>query len=256
VRPEPYAWGLADGEVLVLVPLLAIGYLVAAKAERPGRPRAVAYAAGVALILVAFATPLESLSLHYLLSAHLLQNVVLAEWAPALLVLGLPPLVPERLGRARALRRLTYPHVALPLWLGTYFAWHVPVAYDTALEHSTWLLHLEHLTYLVAGALLWWPVLQPTPHRLSSGAKALYVFLAFVLASPLGLLLALLPRPIYDFYERAPSLWGLSHSTDQQLAGVTMASEQAIVFFAVFVSYLTRHLREEESRERFRSLST
>src|SRR5262249_26405399 len=152
------------------VPLLVIAYLVAAKLERPDRRRTIAYGAGVGLILVAFATPLESLSLHYLLSAHLLQNVVLAEWAPALLVLGLPPLVAERLSVTRPLRVLTHPAVALPLWLGTYFAWHVPLAYDTALEHASWLLHLEHLTYLAAGALLWWPVLQATPHRLSSGA--------------------------------------------------------------------------------------
>ena len=67
-----------------------------------------------------------------------------------------------------------------------------------------------------------------------------------MLASPVGLLLALLPHPVYDFYERAPHLWGLGHLTDQQIAGVTMAVEQAIVFFAVFVFYLARFLRSEE----------
>jgi putative membrane protein len=255
MRPEPYAWGLLEDEVLVLVPLLLVAYLVAARFERPSRGRALAYGAGVALILVAFVTPLESLSLHYLLSAHLLQNVVLAEWAPALCVLGLPPLVAARLASGRGLRFLTRPLVALPVWLATYFAWHVPWAYDTALEHPASLLHLEHLSYLAAGALLWWPVLQDAPHRLSSGAKSLYAFGAFVLASPLGLLLALLPRTVYHFYERAPELWALSHLADQQLAGVTMAAEQAVVFFAVFVTYLARHLREEETREQFRSFS-
>jgi putative membrane protein len=67
-----------------------------------------------------------------------------------------------------------------------------------------------------------------------------------VLASPLGLLLALLPHPVYDFYERAPQLWGLGHLTDQQIAGLTMAVEQAIVFFAIFVFFLARFLRSEE----------
>jgi cytochrome c oxidase assembly factor CtaG len=253
MRPEPYAWGFTEDEVVVLVPLLVVAYVVAAQIARPSRARAAAYAAGVALILLAFLTPLQSLSLHYLLSAHLLQNVVLAEWAPALCVLGLPPLVARRMSASGALRALTHPAVALPLWLGTYFAWHVPRIYDAALEHPTWLLHLEHLSYLAAGALLWWPVLQAAPHRLSSGAKALYVFAAFVLASPLGLLLALVPSTVYAFYERAPELWGLSHLADQQLAGVTMAAEQAIVFFAVFVGYLGRHLRAEEGREQLRS---
>ena len=50
--------------------------------------------------------------------------------------------------------------LTLPLWLGTYFAWHVPPIYDTALEQSGWLLHLEHLTYFLAGVLMWWPVVH------------------------------------------------------------------------------------------------
>ena len=57
--------------------------------------------------------------------------------------------------------------------------------------------------------------------------------------------LALVPRPVYDFYKDAPQLWGLSDIVDQQIAGVTMAVEQAIVFFAVFAFYLSRFLRSE-----------
>jgi cytochrome c oxidase assembly factor CtaG len=90
--------------------------------------------------------------------------------------------------------------------------------------------------------LMWWPVAHG---RYSDGVKALYLFAAFVLAAPLGLLLALLPRPIYDFYKDAPQLWGLSDKTDQEIAGVTMAVEQAVVFFAVFAYFLLRFLRTE-----------
>ena len=43
---------------------------------------------------------------------------------------------------------------------------------------------------------------------LSSGAKAAYLFAAFVLGSPLGLVLALVPRPVYAFYAHAPRTWG------------------------------------------------
>src|SRR5262245_40436224 len=82
--------------------------------------------------------------------------------------------------------------------------------------------------------------------RFSDGIKALYLFAAFVLASPLGLLLALIPRPVYDFYKDAPQLWGLSDLADQQIAGLTMAVEQAIVFFAVFAYYFARFLRTEQ----------
>jgi cytochrome c oxidase assembly factor CtaG len=190
-------------------------------------------------------TPLEALSYH-LLSAHLLQNVILAEWAPALLVLGIPPAVAERIARIPTIRTLTRPPVALGLWLLTYFVWHLPVAYDTALEHPGTLLHLEHACYLLAGSLLWWPVFQDAPHRISNAARALYLFLAFVLASPIGLLLALVPEPAYDYYVEGGGLWGLDPLTDQQIAGVTMAVEQAIVFFAVFAVFFFRFLAEEE----------
>ena len=190
-------------------------------------------------------TPLEALSYH-LLSMHLLQNVILAEWAPALLVLAIPPALAERIGILPGVRHLTRPPVALGLWLLTYFVWHLPLAYDTALEHPATLLHLEHVCYLAAGSLLWWPVVQDAPQRLSNASKALYLFLAFLLASPVGLLLALAPEPAYDYYVEGGGLWGLGANTDQQIAGVTMAVEQSIVFFAVFAVYFFRFLGDEE----------
>ena len=67
-----------------------------------------------------------------------------------------------------------------------------------------------------------------------------------MLAAPLGLLLALLPKPIYAFYVHArPRVWGLTPLADQEIAGVTMASEQAIVLFVVFVFWFRRFLAEE-----------
>jgi cytochrome c oxidase assembly factor CtaG len=87
----------------------------------------------------------------------------------------------------------------------------------------------------------------------SSGSKVVYLFAAFVFGSPLGLLLALLPSPIYGFYEHVPRLWGLSPLSDQQIAGVTMASEQAIVFFAALALMLVRFFEEEERADRYRA---
>ena len=230
---HPYAWS-ADFEAVVMVPLLAAAYAACLRIARAERWRVACGIAGLVLITLAFVTPLERLALHYLLTAHLLQNVVLAEWAPALLVFGLPSALARRV-------RVPMP-VGLVVWLGTYFVWHAPWVYDTALRHPTTVLHLEHMTYLLAGALFWWPVAHG-PAR--SGAKALYLFAGFVLASPLGLLLALLPRPVYSFYADAPRLWGLSRIEDQQIAGMTMASEQAIVLFVFVIVYAARFLREE-----------
>jgi cytochrome c oxidase assembly factor CtaG len=198
--------------------------------------------AALVLLLAVFVTPLDSLAFHYLLSAHLLQNVVIAEWAPALLVLSLAPALAQRMEHARAWRIWTAPFVALPVWLAVYDTWHLPRLYDAALRHPNSLLHLEHATYLLCGVALWWPVFQG--RRLSDAGKAAYVFVAFLLASPLGLLLALLPRPVYAIYEHAPRIW-ISAITDQQLAGIAMASEEAIVFFAVFAWAFNRALSED-----------
>lgn len=214
---------------------------------RRERARVAAFAAGCALLLVTVVTPLEALTYH-LLTAHLLQNVILAEWAPALLVLGIPPALAGRIGGLPGARFLTRPPVALAVWLLTYFAWHLPPAYDAALEQPATLLHLEHAMYVAAGCLLWWPVFQSAPHALSNAGRALYLFLAFVLASPVGLLLALVPEPAYDYYVEGGGLWGLSPETDQQIAGVTMSVEQAVVFFGVFAIYFFRFLADEDRR--------
>lgn len=243
MRPDPYAW-TAHAEATLAIALLAGGYAFGLRRHAAPRWRIACFALATGLLLSTAVTPLDALSYH-LLTAHLLQNVVLAEWAPALLVLAVPPALAAELGRPRLLRSLTHPLVALPLWLATYFVWHVPVLYDTALRRPE-LLHLEHASYLLAGCLLWWPVLQDAPRRLPSAVRAGYLFAAFLLGSPLGLLLALLPNPVYDFYADGPGLWGLSPLADQQLAGVTMAAEQAAVFFAGFTFFFSRFLREEE----------
>jgi cytochrome c oxidase assembly factor CtaG len=244
---SPDDWS-ANWEALVPVAGAAV-YLVGTRGERH-RLRTASFVAGCALLVAALVTPLDTLAREYLVWGHLLQNVVLAEWAPLLLVLGIPPPLAARLTRPRAVRFLTLPYVALPVWVGTYALWHVPALYDAALRHPSSLLALEHATYVVSGALFWWCVWQDAPHRLSSMARSGYVFAAFVLSAPLGLVLALVPRPLYDFYADAPErVWGLSRLADQQLGGMTMAGEQSIVFFAVFAYWFARFLAEQERLE-------
>ena len=98
-------------------------------------------------------------------------------------VLGLTPAMAAALERIPGARAVTHPLVALPAWLVTYYAWHLPWAYDAALRHQWTILHAEHACYFAAGVLVWWPVCTAGS---ASGTKALYLFGAFVLASPLG----------------------------------------------------------------------
>jgi cytochrome c oxidase assembly factor CtaG len=233
-----------SAEAIGLAPALAVGLAGGARRGGIPGPRLAAGVLGVGLVFAAFVTQLEPLANHTFLWAHLLQNVVLAEWAPLLLVLAIPPQLAERAAGFPLFR----PLVALPLWLAVYYTWHLPWIYDTALRHPHSLLHVEHVTYLVAGVCVWWPVVHG---RVSPGAKAAYLFAAFVLASPLGLLLALVPRAIYPFYVHAPRTWGPDPLADQQIAGVTMAAEEAIVFFGAFAAYLLRFLADEQAGGHF-----
>src|SRR5579862_8125048 len=207
----------ASLEAVVLVPMLALGYAWLARRYRPERRQVACAVAALLLIFLSFFTELQQLATHTFLWAHLLQNVVLAEWAPALLVLAIPPSFARRLRISMVL--------ALPVWLATYAVWHLPWIYDYALHHQHSLLHVEHLTYLVAGLGLWWPIVR---------------------GSPIGLLLALIPRAVYSFYVHAPRTSGPGPLEDQQIAGITMAFEQAAVFFGVFTLFLLRFLREEQ----------
>jgi cytochrome c oxidase assembly factor CtaG len=247
---DPYRWSW-NPEALLLVPLLTIAYFFALRSYPASRARIACFVAAMALVLAVTITPLETLAMHYLLVVHLLQNVVLAEWAPLLLVLGVPPALGAVLTRPRSVRALVHPLVALPVWLANYMLWHLPWLYDTALEHPHTLLHLEHALYFATGVAMWWSVVQDEPHRLGDGARAAVVFAAFVFGAPIGLVIALVPEAIYDFYVDAPErLWGLSALEDQQLAGILMAGEQAIVFFVVVAYYFVRFLAEDDRRAR------
>jgi cytochrome c oxidase assembly factor CtaG len=241
----PYAWQ-ADVDTTVVIPALALLYLYAVGRFGASRGQIACFAGSLLLLAIAFWTPLHHLGLRYLLTAHLLQNVILAEWAPLLAVLAVSAPMAAALARRGVWRVATNPAVALPVWLVNYFVWHVPFVYEAALRQQAWLIHIEHACYFATGLLMWWPLFQDAPRRLASGARAAYAFAAFLFASPLGLLLALLPRPIYDFYvDASPRVWGLSAIADQQIAGVTMASEQAIVLFVVFLYWFRTFLAEE-----------
>jgi putative membrane protein len=243
--PPASSWYPAWEEVAVLVGL-GIAYVLAARRDRPSLLRSALFFSGLVLAFVAVASPVATVAVHYLVSAHLLQNVVLAEWTPALLVLGLGPWVAAWVARNGVVRTLTRPLVALPLWLATYAFWHVPFAYEAALDNRL-LLDLEHLSYLLVGVFLWWSVFQDEPWHLPSGGKAAYLFAAFVLASPLGLLFALLPSPLYDTYVEAPRLWGLQPLEDQQIGGTLMAVSEAIVFFGLLAFFFVRFMAEEDA---------
>ena len=244
---DPYAWSW-NAEAIVIFGLTC-AYAAAVRGRHAESWRIACFVGAMVILLAVSVTPIHTLGMHYLLTMHLLQNVVLAEWAPLLVVLGIPPALAGLIARPGAVRAITHPAVALPLWLANYMVWHLPWIYDAALESPNGLLHVEHAMYFATGVAMWWCVFQDEPHRLGAGSRAAYVFAGFVVASPIGLVMALVPNAIYDFYVDAHHrVWGLDPLEDQQLAGMLMAVEQAVVFFAVFAYWFFRFLLEEERR--------
>lgn len=226
-------------------------YARAARREPPGRARVIAFSAGVVMIVLALNSPLETIAVEYLVLFHLLQNVIISDWAPPLVLLGLTPAMRSSIaGRGgRPFAFVTRPTIALPVWLVGWYVVHLGGVYDAALRQPI-LLNVEHVFMITIGLLFWWPVLSDAPRSVPTLGRIAYVFAAFVGSAFLGLALTFAP-PLYGYYESRPErLWGISAAQDQNLGGILMTSEQALIFFAVIVWLLVRLFREEDEAER------
>jgi len=249
---NPPAWYSFSFEPLFLAlgAAAVYGYVRLARFERPSSIRVAIFSTSIGLIAISLNSPLETIAIHYLLVAHLLQNVMIADWAPPLLVLGLTPSMREIVARhgGRALALLTRPRVALPLWLAVWYGVHLPQFYDYALRHPL-LLNVEHGALIFAGLVFWWPVFSREPQRISTPLQLAYLGAAYAGSAFLSLALIFSGRAFYGFYEHAPRLLGLSPVKDQNLGGILMNAEQMIVFFAALSYFLLRLLGEEEEAQ-------
>ena len=217
----------------------AAGYWLAARSARPGRGRAFVFGFGAFLIAAALNSPLETIAARRLLLIHLLQNALIADVAPLLLLLGLTPGMRAAVGRGGA-NRLRARYV-LPVWLLAWYGTHYAGFYDWALR-TGWGLNIEHAILIAAGLLFWWPIVS---RRLSAPAGLAYVGAAFVGSSFLGLAYIFSSSVFYSYYEHAPRLWGFSAIRDQNLGGILMNAEQTIVFLSVIAWFILRLLDEE-----------
>ena len=231
---------------LALTAVAAVLYWAAARRDPPGR-RAFLFALGLLLIVGTLNSPLETIAVNYLLLIHLLQNVMIADWAPPLILLGLTPAMRGAIARrgGPAFAWITRPKIALPAWLVAWYGIHLAVFYDFALRNP-WALNIEHALLVAVGLLFWWPVLAGEPHDVSVPVKIGYLGAAFVGSVFLGLGLTFSETPFYDFYAEAPRLWGLSPSQDQNFGGILMNADQAAVFLAAILYYVVRLMPEEE----------
>ena len=224
--------------------------------------RAVLFCTGVAVTLFALVGPIDTVGEEYLQSVHMLQHVLVADLGVALTLVAvrgplavfflprgiLSPLAHTRWVR-RALAFLLTPWVSYAAWVGVLVAWHVPPVYEAALSNQ--LVHtVEHLSFVVAGLLVWTQIVDPTGHRrLSVGERAGYTALVFWTGQILAYVIAFSPEVLFDPYVEQPDrLLGLSPLTDQKLAAVVMMVEQALTLGVAFL-LLYRRASAERTAE-------
>ena len=181
---------------------------------------------------------LHDLSDSYLFSAHMVQHLVLAFVVAPLLVMATPgwmlrPALRSRLVAATA-RAITKPFRTFAIFNVVFAGWHLPPLYNLAMAHH-WLHIIQHLMFLVASVLMWWPILSPLPElpRLAYPLQMLYLFLMSIPMSIVAVYIAYADTVLYPAYAIAPRVWGISPMQDQQIGGLIMWIPCGLYFFSV-----------------------
>ena len=246
------SWSIppAASFALLLTAILYLrGWLLLWRGRVPYVPpwRAVSFLLGLLSLWVALASPFDTFS-GFVLTAHMLQHMMLMMVAPPLILLG-APLIPLVRGLPAFAARefagpflnwrvairvgnfLTEPLVALVLMGVVMFAWHTPRLYELALASGSW-HECEHACFFLASLVFWWPVVQPWPSRARWPRWAVvpYLLIGDLQNTVLSAILIFSDRVIYPSYATVPRLFGLSALQDQTAAGSVMWVVGSVAF--------------------------
>lgn len=227
--------------------------------------RMASFLLGLALIWLAIGSPMDGLA-DAMLSAHMVEHLLLMSFVPPLLLLGNPqvPILRGLQGRVPRLflkpmlgsgslrsigNFLTKPLVA---WLAmnlTFLAWHIPAAYDFALEHERWHV-IEHLCFITTSVLFWWPLIRPWPTSAHYPGWCMLPYLvgADIINTALSAFLAFCDRPVYPYYLRQPNPFGLSPLADQVAGAAIMWVAGSLAFLIPAVYITVRLLQQDNGR--------
>jgi putative membrane protein len=240
--------------------VLLVGYGAAGRGRGWGRP--FLFLTGVVILLLALVSPLDMLGDTYLFSAHMAQHLLLIEVVPPLLLVGITPTMFARLFTwppvAQVERVLGRPPLAWFVGVGTVWLWHAPGLYNAALASEN--VHIvEHLCFLFAATMFWWPVVAPLPakRRLPSWAAAGYLAAGALANSVLGIILTFSPPGMYPAYLHPTDTlgllplirnsWGLTPLADQRLGGGLMWMLGSFVYLFAIVLTIARWFSEGDS---------
>jgi putative membrane protein len=231
-------WSTVIG-LAVLGALWAVRAFIHARAipaRRATVGQGVLFFSGLVVMFLALNGPIHDISDYYLFSGHMVQHLVLTIVVPPLLLLGTPgwmlrPMlqIPAVAAVARA---VTTPIAAFTIFNVVLAGWHLPPLYNSAMYYHE--VHiLQHLMFLGASVIMWWPMLSPLPElpRLSYPGQMLYSFLMTLPMTVISIFIVYADHVLYPAYASAPRLWGLSPLEDQRLGGLIMWIPGGLFFY-------------------------
>lgn len=268
------SWELNPG---VLMPSATLGFLYARgwlrlhrrAPERFHFSQLTAFFAGLITVVFALCSPLHAYA-GWLLTVHMIQHLLLMMVAPPLIMYGIPylpvlsglprdllingvgPVLSSPLLR-RVARFVSHPLFCWLAFISINIGWHLPVMYELALRSPFW-HHAEHVSFLSAALLFWWPIIQPYPWVAHTPQWILlpYLFLADLQNTALSAFLTFYERVVYPTYAVIPRISSLTPLEDQAAAGAIMWVAGSL-FFLVPVCLITVELMSTRRVSRRRS---
>ena len=217
----------------------------------PTRFQKISFLGAVALIFLTLNGPLHTLADSYLFSAHMVQHMLLMVIMPPFLILGIPPSLVRRAIKKpwvlKLAKVLTNPFVAYTLYNLIFIGWHLPPAYNLALESHAWHI-VQHLMFISVATMMWWPVFSPVEelHIIPDGPLLMmYVFAFGVPSTAVAAFITLSDHVIYPWYELAARVTSLSAADDQRLGGLIMWVPGMLLFWVAITFVFFRWSRDE-----------
>ena len=263
------SWELNPG---VLIPIVSVAvlyirgwlHLHRRVPNRFGVAQLTTFLVGLAAVVFALCSPLDAFA-GWLLTVHMVQHLLLMMVIPPLILWGAPYLpllsgLPRYFAingvgpflSSKVLRKVaalvSHPAFCWSAFISINVAWHLPALYELALRSPSW-HRLEHLSFLSAALLFWWPIIQPYPWvaRTPRWLILPYLFLADFQNTALSAFLIFCDRVVYPTYATVPRITSLNPLEDQAAAGAIMWVAGS-VFFLIPVGLITIELLSTRPR--------